>query len=132
MQITKLIQNHTYSGLILVFLFTAITVFVNNPDSNLEKRVTDLENRVDSIEETLSETDTNDASDNGVQYHENKAQSLRNWRQLKTGMSYDDVRKLLGEPDEINGGNIASWHYPNDGRVMFFLGDVDSWYEPEL
>jgi len=123
MQITKSVQKHTYSGLVTVLLFAMITVFVNKPDPDLEQRVSDLENRVALIEETLSNTDTIDTSDQEPQYREN-------WRQLREGMSQDKVQELLGQPNRIDGGRISIWHYPMGGRVFFSRGKVDRWSEP--
>jgi uncharacterized coiled-coil protein SlyX len=95
--------------------------FVNKPD--LEQRVSDLENRVALIEETLSETDTFDTSDKVPKYREN-------WRQLREGMSQDQVQELLGRPNRIDGGRISIWHYSTEGRVYFSRGKVDRWSEP--
>lgn len=123
MQITKLIQNHTYSGLVVVLLVALIAVFDNKPNPKLEQRVSDLENRVDLIEENLTRTDTIDAPDKGLNYREN-------WRQLREGMSQDQVQELLGRPDRIDGGRNAIWHYSVLGRVHFSRGRVDRWSEP--
>jgi hypothetical protein len=129
MQIAKLIQNHTYSGLVFVVLFAMIAVFVNSPESNLEQRVTDLENRVDSLEEAVLGNRTSEEADE-LEVSSDKASSIANWRQLETGMSYDDVRELLGEPHKINGGNIAFWRYQNGGFLQFISGELSSWNEP--
>jgi hypothetical protein len=56
--------------------------------------------------------------------------SLANWRSLKNGMSYDEVRSILGEPSRVDGGSIAHWHYSNRGRVIFFSDKLDRWEEP--
>lgn len=56
--------------------------------------------------------------------------SLANWKKLHAGMGFSDVRKLLGEPEWTHSGNLASWHYKNNGKVSFFRGVVDSWEEP--
>jgi hypothetical protein len=56
--------------------------------------------------------------------------SLANWRKLANDMSISDVQKILGEPERVDGGTIAFWHYPNGGTVTFFIGKVDSWSEP--
>ena len=56
--------------------------------------------------------------------------NLANWRSLKTGMSYDDVRMILGEPARIAGGEVAFWFYQNRGSVIFHSHQLDSWTEP--
>jgi hypothetical protein len=56
--------------------------------------------------------------------------SIANWRRLTTDMGYSDVRKLLGEPTRVDGGQLAHWHYPNGGQVFFTFGKVERWQEP--
>jgi len=112
MELSKLVQNNNFSGLIAVLIVAMIAFDVNKPDPELEKRVSDLENRVALIEEALSRTDTNDTSDFG-------RQDLENWRQLREGMSQDKVEELLGRPQRIDGGTMAIWHYRKGGRVYF-------------
>ena len=37
---------------------------------------------------------------------------LEPWNKLKTGMTEDEVLKLLGRPDELKAyGSLADWHY---------------------
>lgn len=55
---------------------------------------------------------------------------LANWRSLKKGMSYDEVRAILGEPARIRGGNIAIWFYANRSDVTFYEDKLESWTEP--
>lgn len=63
---------------------------------------------------------------------ETRASSSNNssWRALQTGMSSDQVRSILGEPERISGGNYAMWHYPNGGYVTLISGRLSSWNEP--
>ncbi len=56
--------------------------------------------------------------------------SIVNWRKLKTGISYNEVRELLGEPLRIEGGGIATWWYEKNGRVVFNRDTLYSWDEP--
>jgi outer membrane protein assembly factor BamE (lipoprotein component of BamABCDE complex) len=56
--------------------------------------------------------------------------TLQKWRQLKTGMNTDAVRALLGEPERVNGGTVASWSYPNGSRVGFISDALSQWSEP--
>jgi hypothetical protein len=53
------------------------------------------------------------------------------WRMLKRGMSKDDVRKLLGDPDRVSVSRFfESWSFGN-GTVTFNGKDhVDFWSEP--
>lgn len=55
---------------------------------------------------------------------------LANWRALKQGMSYEEARALLGEPERVSGGTITRWYYPKQGLVNFYEDKLDSWREP--
>ena len=55
---------------------------------------------------------------------------LANWRTLKKGMSYDDVRAILGEPTRIQGGDLTFWFFANRGQVTFYQDKLDGWSEP--
>ncbi len=41
------------------------------------------------------------------------------------------MQKILGDPEQVDGGTIAFWRYPNGGTVTFFIGKADSWSEPK-
>ena len=56
--------------------------------------------------------------------------SAANWKRLAADMSASDVRKILGEPLQMDGGTFARWYYQNRGVVMFFEGKVSRWEEP--
>ncbi|MFP8487632.1 hypothetical protein ACKGJO_00895 [Gracilimonas sp. Q87] len=116
MQITKLLQTSSFNSLIAVILVAMVLIFFNDPDPDLEKRVT-------KIEESLSNKDA-------VQNNENRTQNRENWRQLREGMSQDKVEELLGPPQHIEGGSISIWRYTNGGSVTFMDGKVNSWSEP--
>lgn len=50
-----------------------------------------------------------------------KAAVIRKWRQLRDGLTREQVRRLLGEPTRISGGSQSErWTYPRGGRVSFF------------
>jgi len=126
MQISKLVKNHTFSGLLAVLIVAMFGVFVNKPDTDLEQRVSDLENRVTAIEEALSETETIDISDK-------RWQEVEIWRQLRVGMSEKQVQELLGRPLRVNGGAMATWYYSETGfhsYVVFQRGRLIRWTEP--
>ena len=56
------------------------------------------------------------------------------WRGLSHGMSQDDVKRILGEPEKIADlGFMVTWYYgyPEGGQVMFGRdGRLESWLEP--
>ncbi len=56
--------------------------------------------------------------------------SVSNWRKLTTDMRYSDVKNILGEPYQVDGGNIARWYYQNGGEVVFMGNKVYQWNEP--
>jgi hypothetical protein len=109
----------------------AALVFVTMPtraiENDLELRIINLENRVNKLE-TLGKGDPSEASENSTP---GNWKDLKNWRQLHTGMSYDAVRKLLGEPENIDGGTVATWYWDNrEVKVVFISGQLYSWSEP--
>ena len=63
--------------------------------------------------------------------------ALEQWRQLKEGMSKDEVRNLLGPPGDIDKEEYNEhWFYPDrgDGSGTVDFGqydDVLSWKEPQ-
>ncbi len=94
--------------------------------TQLEKEVQELKIRLSKLEGP--QTITNQQQKTIVSGEGWK--SLANWRSLKNGMSYDEVRSILGEPSRVDGGSIAFWHYSNRGRVTFFSDKLESWAEP--
>lgn len=90
-------------------------------------------NRIDQLEKPLSALESmiygkkekNEFINSGKGW-----ESITNWRKLRMRMSENDVRKILGDPEKIDGGDFAFWYYPNDGRVTFIQGGVDGWSEP--
>lgn len=115
---------------IRVILLYAL-VFIAHPlcaaEYDLEKRVIDLEKRVSDLENANKITPLKplDTSVRG------NWKDIKNWRQLQQGMSYDAVRSLLGEPDNIDGGSMTHWYWGNrDATVVFFLNRLNQWTEP--
>jgi outer membrane protein assembly factor BamE (lipoprotein component of BamABCDE complex) len=96
-------------------------------DNSLERRIVDLEKRVSELEATRNGTPSKasriPSSGNW--------KDLKNWRQLRTGMRYDEVRALLGEPENIEGGQIAHWYWGSrQARVVFISDKLSEWSEP--
>lgn len=85
-----------------------------------------LEARVAALEKRLSASPspaTNISADKAL------------WRRLQAGMKPDQVRALLGEPVQLDGGANATWYYSTRERsgpyVFFISGKVYSWEEPK-
>lgn len=56
---------------------------------------------------------------------------LTGWRQLRKDMSQPEVRALIGEPVNIQGGPFTVWNFPKNGSVTFYKEVVYSWNEPQ-
>jgi hypothetical protein len=64
-----------------------------------------------------------------------KWQDHANWRQIRPGMSADQVRNLLGEPTAVHSDPaFIRWTFgegPNAGTAVFFAsGELKDWHAP--
>lgn len=91
----------------------------------LERANTDLERRVGELESLIKSAPTQSEPIPTP----TKWQDLANWRRLRRGMSMDQVRALLGEPERVDAGytTIWRWAYAN---VRFVNEKLDGWSEP--
>ena len=94
--------------------------------TQLEKEVRELKNRLTTLESPLNKaivqksTVTNDGWKN-----------LANWRSLKKGSSYDEIRAIVGEPEKVRAsGPLTIWSYSNSGEVTFYEDRLNGWNEP--
>ena len=87
----------------------------------LERQVADLQRRIERLDGLVSGAP---AGSGGA------PTSLANWRRLREGMGYSEVRQLLGEPVHISGGGLAIWRYGGNASVTFLSGRVQNWAEP--
>lgn len=94
--------------------------------TQLEKEVQELKLRITSLENPNNKANQSPKTVTTA----DGWKSLTNWRSLKNGMSYDEVRAILGEPAHISGGEVAFWFYPNRGNVTFQSHQLYSWTEP--
>lgn len=85
-----------------------------------------LEARVAALERRLAEAPSAPAAPISVE----KAR----WRMLREDMSPDEVRAILGEPVQLDGGSTAHWYYSTKGIVgpnlVFIMGKLYRWEEP--
>ena len=117
--------------IIIVGLLSLVVAFNANAQDGhridqLEKEIQELKLRISKLESILRSP----SSDQGIVPSSEGWKSVANWRKLSTDMGTSDVRKILGEPDRVDGGDIANWYYKNGGRVTFFAGKVYQWMEP--
>lgn len=116
-----------------LFLALSLSTFALSSFANDSDRITQLEKEVQELKLRLTNVEAPQGSTNSRQKSPSSSESLKgltNWRLLKKGMSYDDVRATLGEPTRIQGGIFATWFYPNRGGVTFYEDKLDSWSEP--
>lgn len=115
-----------------MLLLSSIAFNVNADDTGrldqLKKEVQELERRILKLESLHGDQgEGQKVVDNGEGW-----KSTENWRKLSTGMDYDEVERILGKPHRVDGGELASWRYPERGTVRFYRGKVDAWSEPRL
>jgi hypothetical protein len=91
----------------------------------LERRANDLEQRVRELEALIRREPS---ADRQVQVSPNWRDIL-NWRRLRQGMTPDQVRALLGEPERVDAGVITFWHW-NEANAYFMGGKLEGWSEP--
>jgi hypothetical protein len=111
-----------------LFLSFTLNCFASDSEriTQLEKDVLDLKQRLTKLESPQSST----SQQHRTIVSSEGWKSLSNWRSLKNGMSYDEVRSIIGEPTRIDGGTLARWHYSNGAFVGFFRDKVQQWEEP--
>jgi len=93
----------------------------------LERQTADLEQRVRDLE-ALIKTEPSRARSVPAS---DKWQDLGNWRRLRTGMKPAEVRALLGEPEHVEGVEIAAWFWPGGPSVTLLDGKVSPWSQPQ-
>lgn len=115
---------------IIVFLSTGIAFNSYAHDSDreaqLEEELQEIKGRISEIESMLG----NNGEDQEIVNSGDGWKSVNNWRKLTTDMSYVEVRKILGEPQRIDGGSVAHWYYQNGAKATFIINKLNSWEEP--
>ena len=97
----------------------------NNEITRLKTKITRLENRIQYLESLISD------NSNKKEVFTEKWKNKSNWRKLKRGMSFQEVREIFGEPRKIEGGYFTYWYYGSN-KIKFSDGDLDKWTEPNF
>ncbi len=113
----------------LLLAVTSINSYAHDAErlSSLEKEIQEIKVRLSKLEpsaQVSAESKSTAISVEGWKFQ-------KSWRTLSTGMSPSEVRSLLGEPQQIRGGNAAFWTYPNKGEVTFLGDSLYQWREPK-
>lgn len=89
-------------------------------EPSLEQRVAELEKHVAKLQQLLDEKFADDRWRDGIL-----------WSRLRPGMSYDDVRKLLGKPARVEEAIFTTWYYHKSSKlhshVWFDEGELLGW-----
>jgi hypothetical protein len=97
----------------------------------LEQKTADLERRVHELEARVTVSPSRPpAVPPSAQWRD-----IQNWRRLRHGMTMDQVRTLLGEPERVEAGSrLTFWRWGGDFGAHVQLdsrsGKVESWSEP--
>lgn len=125
----------------ILFVLLSSSPRVLGQDNNmrkLESRIAELEQIVSLLQQRIDELEAI------VEGRKEKVQvsgavkgnwrELRNWRQLRRGMTMQQVEDLLGEPETVQvSGSLTFWYwsYPGGPRVTFDRSNrVYGWSEP--
>jgi len=110
-------------------LTSTFSSFASDGDriTQLEKEVQELKLRLTNLESPQSKSLISPK----VVVSADGWKSLNSWRSLKKGMSYEDVRGVLGEPATIRASGVVTfWGYANRGTVTYYDDRLDGWNEP--
>jgi len=136
-------MNKTIAVIVFLSLGVAFNSYADDSDriDQLEKQVQELKLRVSKLEALLNKSDATPSKPNATVIKPDATKdivtsgeglkSISSWKKLLSGMSHEDVRKILGEPSRTKGGDsFETWNYPNSGYVMFKHGKVFRWSDP--
>jgi len=107
-------------ALIVAALLSGLCNPLQADNAALEKRVAELEARMRQVEALLDE-----------KFSDARWKDAILWSRIRTGMSENDVRKLLGKPDRIEQTIFTTWYYHktsiDHSHVWFDEGRVLGW-----
>lgn len=127
-------------GVILAaVLVMPVTVVQADDMATLKAQVDALSERVSELEKKIGIVDT-PAVQRAIQevvgpVNPGDSGDKTNWDLLKVGLSYNEVRELLGEPVSIKKGGMEFWYYSDkklDGPfVKFLFRKANDWKSPK-
>ena len=124
--------GHAAKGLSLIVLGLLGTSSFADPGTErierLEATVSALQARIAALEKSSVQSERNVPNPKASGDWKNKS----NWRLLNKGMSKDEVREILGEPERIRASGSREewdWEYPVGPSVEFRDDEVYGWNE---
>jgi hypothetical protein len=125
-----------------VFLTLILLLVSFSPAQADEKRIQRLEILVEDLNRRLAVLETSLIDKSGsasTTSNPNTTSSegfkdRNNWRKLRTGMTPNEVERILGVAPKVDGGSISTWYYSSVGYhsyVVFFNNVVQRWTEPD-
>jgi hypothetical protein len=112
--------NNPAGALITLLLLFFLSAQARADDAVLEKRIIELEARVEKMERLLDERFSDDRWKEPIL-----------WSRIRMGMSEEDIRKLLGEPARKEKAIFTTWYYHETSKdhahVWFDEGKVLGW-----
>ena len=114
---------------VILSLLATFSSYAHDSDriEQLEREVQETKQRLSILESKLR----NKNDEKELVIADDGWKSVANWRKLTPGMSTRKVKKILGDPQRIEGAKNAVWYYNNGGVVRIIDGNVDRWSEPE-
>lgn len=96
----------------------------------LERKVSDLEIRIRELEVLIANEPPRSPAMTSIM-----SRDIQNWRQLRAGMTMEQVRALLGEPERVdNLGPWTVWRWESMGAASVSFDNrsrkVQGWSEP--
>lgn len=123
-----MVKLNVLIGILLLAVASSVSANESDEIATLKAQIQSLEKRVVRLEELETIDQLSNLVDEMI---EKRKVEQASWRKISTEMDEIEVQTLLGEPQHIDGGNLATWYYPNNGQITFLKGKVYSWREPK-
>ena len=108
------------SALIALFVLLLSSNQLLADDASLQQQIDELKNRVQKLEKLLDEKFADDRWKDSIL-----------WSRIRPGMSFEEVRKLLGKPTRVEEAIFTTWYYHKTSKlhshVWFDEGKVLGW-----